>query len=82
MTLSPMPNLPQQEARRRWVDDLLAIIAIQAEELHRLREEKQALRDAGDSAQSTKGKAVDQSVSPDPQGPKGQSMEAISPGQQ
>jgi hypothetical protein len=29
MTLSPMPNLPQQEARRRWVDDLLAIIAIQ-----------------------------------------------------
>jgi hypothetical protein len=45
MTLPPMPNLRPQEERPRWVDDLLAIIAMQAEELHRLREENQALRD-------------------------------------
>jgi hypothetical protein len=56
MTLPPMPNLPPQEERPRWVDDLLAIIAVQAEELHRLREENQALRDEVARLKGQKGK--------------------------
>jgi hypothetical protein len=56
MTLPPMPNLPPPEERPRWVDDLLAIIAAQAEELHRLREENQALRDEVARLKGQKGK--------------------------
>ena len=56
MTLPPMPNLPPQEERPPWVDDLLAIIAMQAEELHRLREENQALRDEVARLKGQKGK--------------------------
>jgi hypothetical protein len=56
MTLPPMPNLPPPEERPRWVDDLLAIIAIQGEELHRLREENQALRDEVARLKGQKGK--------------------------
>jgi hypothetical protein len=56
MALPPMPNLPPQEERPRRVDDLLAIIAVQAEALHRLREENQALRDEVARLKGQKGK--------------------------
>jgi hypothetical protein len=53
---------------------------MQAEELHRLREENQALRDEVARLKGQKGKAVDRPVAPDPQGPEGQPWEAMSPG--
>ena len=41
----PLPQLPPPEQRPRWVDALLEVIAAQQEEIHRLQEENQALRD-------------------------------------
>jgi hypothetical protein len=56
-----MPNLPPPDERPRWVDDLLAVIAAQREEIHRLREENQALRDEVARLKGQKGKP---SISP------------------
>lgn len=52
----PLPELPSREQRPAWADGLLEVIAAQAEQLHRLREENQALRDEVARLKSQKGK--------------------------
>jgi len=43
--LPPFPELPPPGERPAWVETLLQLVAAQAEQIHRLREESQALRD-------------------------------------
>ena len=45
VTIPPLPTLPPPEQRPAWVEALLEVIAAQQEQIHRLREENQALRD-------------------------------------
>ena len=43
--IPPLPQLPPPEQRPSWVDTLLEIVAAQSEQIHRLREENQMLKD-------------------------------------
>ena len=43
--IAPIPELPPREQRPGWVDALLEIVAAQREQIYRLREENQALKD-------------------------------------
>ncbi|MGH8611722.1 MAG: IS66 family transposase [Gammaproteobacteria bacterium] len=54
--IAPVPDLPPPEERPPWLNALLEIIAAQGEELHRLREDNQALRDEVARLKGQKGK--------------------------
>jgi len=54
--IPPLPELPPQEQQPAWVGGLLRVLAAQAEQIHRLREENQALRDEVARLKGQKGK--------------------------